>query len=122
VSSEKDLARAAFTGRLISSGRVWAVSSDDGFVGATGLDGSSAQPFWSSRESAERMIALVAQNVPGLAAVEIPLEQFVKGSLSDLAEAGVLIGVDWDTDQKGWVFDARELRTQLRALIHRRLN
>lgn len=121
-TGEKAQALEGFARRVVESRVVWAVSTSDGLLGAQGVDGSSAQPFWSSRERAEEMIALAATPVMGIRIVEIPLDEFVHRSLQGLAEAQVLVGLDWGTDRKGWVFEAETMRTQLRQLIHLRLN
>lgn len=115
-------ALSLFADKLLASRAVWALSNGDGLVAARGLDGSSAQPFWSSRDRAEEMVALAGTENLAYYPVEIPLDEFVRRSLPELVRSGVLVGLDWEADHKGWVFDAKEILAQLKEIIHQRLN
>jgi hypothetical protein len=119
--SEKAQAWAEFVRRAIDARAVWAVSNERGFLGAEGADGSAAQPFWSTRGGANRMVRTV-DPTGSTRVVEIPLAEFVSSSLLALSQAQVLIGVDWANDKKGWVFDAVTMRDELRRLLHLRVN
>jgi hypothetical protein len=117
MARDKKMARDEFVGRMMKARTVWTVRNLDGMMGAEGVDGSSAQPFWSSRDRAERMVEEAAP-AASLSVVEIPLGDFVH-SLGELAAAGVLVGIDWQTDHEGWVCDAKEMHSLVRTLIHR---
>jgi hypothetical protein len=111
-----------FARRAVDARAVWSVSSSDGPLGAKGLDGSEARPFWSSRRRVERMIETSSVPPRDVEVIRIPLDEFVKRSLLELAESHVLVGVDWGTDRRGWVFEAAVVRAALRRLIHVRMN
>jgi hypothetical protein len=125
LRSTGDKARAwdDFATRVVDARAVWSVSSDDGPVGAEGLDGSAAQPYWSSLESARAMVHMSA---PGgrvqVNIVEIPLAEYLGQHLPRLVEQQVLVGIDWGTDQRGWVVDPSAARSALLSLVHQRLN
>lgn len=113
---------AMFADKLMVSRAVWALSNGDGLVAARGVDGSSAQPFWSSRDRAEEMVALAGTENLEYYPVEISLDEFVRRSLPELVRSGVLVGLDWEADKKGWVFEAKDILDQLKEIIRQRLN
>jgi hypothetical protein len=121
ISSEKLRAWEEFARRIVDAGAVWSVTNDNGPLAAQGVDGTAAQPFWSNRRSADRMIEKISVKQPARI-VRISLEEFVSRILVTLADADVLVGVDWAADGRGWVFHAVAIRRELRRLIRLRLN
>src|SRR5262245_58728916 len=89
-----------FARRALDARAVWSVSSSRGPLGATGLDGSKARPFWSSRLRVEQMIETASPVPDDLCVVKIPLQEFVQQALRELAESRVLVGLDWGSDKR----------------------
>jgi hypothetical protein len=119
--AERVAACAVFADRLLAAGRVWAIADQDGPLRAKGVDGSAAQPFWSSRARVERMIER-AQAPDNLKPIEMSLDEFFRGALPALAGDGVLVGIDWEPNESGWVLEADEVRDQIRTVLHARCN
>jgi hypothetical protein len=73
---------------------VWAVRNVGGFPAPKTRTGQRAQPFWSKRTRAQRII----DTVPAYAAfdtVEISLDDWREQWLPDLEHDGLLVGINW---------------------------
>lgn len=70
------------------------------------FENSEVMPFWSSKEEA------AIHNIEEWAdfdIVEIPLDIFVEDWLITLAEDGVLIGINWNSELEGKELEAAEV-------------
>ena len=84
----------AFYREVAASRRVWTVRDAAGYPAPETSQGVRAQPFWSSRERAERVI----KNVPAYRSFSIEetsWEEFRDRWLPDLRRDGMLVGVNW---------------------------
>lgn len=88
-------AHAAAFYRAVALGKaLWTIRDADGFPAPLLPDGRRAQPFWSERSRAERVIA----TVPDYAKFEpheITAAAFVEHWLPGLERDGVLVGINW---------------------------
>jgi hypothetical protein len=85
---------AAFYVEAVQSGRVWTVRDAGGYPAPRTMSGARAQPFWSLRSRAERVVG----NVPAYAGFdveEIALEEFRQGWLPGLQNDGIRVGLNW---------------------------
>ena len=89
---------AAFYREVADSGVVWTIRDEGGFPAPLNLDGKRAQPFWSSRTRAERIIASVPA-YKGFVPVGIELGVFLSRWVAGLTEDSILVGVNWTGDR-----------------------
>jgi hypothetical protein len=89
---------AAFYREVARHRLVWTIRDENGFPAPLNPDGGRAQPFWSSRGRAERIIATVAA-YRGFTPVEIALDVFLERWVPGLARDGILVGVNWTGDR-----------------------
>lgn len=75
-------------------GSVWTIADTGGYPAPRTSSGQRAQPFWSLRSRAERVIATVPAYA-GFAPEEISWSDFRDKWLTELAEEGLLVGVNW---------------------------
>lgn len=106
---------AAFYDEALRTGSVWTVSDDDGCPAPVTSDGTRAQPFWSLRSRAERIVA----NVPayaGLCVDEVPLEEFRARWLPGLQDDGLKVGLNWSGARAtGYDASPRDVQQNLAA-------
>jgi Protein of unknown function (DUF2750) len=106
---------AAFYREVAAAGSVWTIRDAGGYPAPQGTSGARAQPFWSSRSRAERIVA----NVPayaGFEVEEITWSRFRERWAPGLARDGVLVGVNWSGDRAtGYDMSARELVANVEA-------
>jgi hypothetical protein len=84
----------AFYRDVSTTKTVWTVRDEGGFPAPKVVSGRRAQPFWSSRSRAERIIKTVAA-YSGFQPYEIGLEDFLAEWLPSLERDGFLVGVNW---------------------------
>lgn len=84
----------AFYKQVADLGAVWTIRDEGGYPAPVNRDGFRAQPFWSSRSRAEKIIASV-HAYKNFLPVEITLEAFLGRWLPGLEEDGILVGVNW---------------------------
>jgi hypothetical protein len=85
---------AAFYREVAASGRVYTVCDDVGYPQPRGAGGIRAQPFWSSRSRAERIVQNVAAYA-GFEVEEVEWSAFCERWAPGLERDGVLVGVNW---------------------------
>lgn len=84
---------AAFYREVVKSRVIWTIKDAGGYPAPKTSEGR-AQPFWSSRSRAERVIETVAA-YKGFEAVEVPWSEFAARWVPDLAKDGLRVGVNW---------------------------
>lgn len=78
-------------------------------------EGVRAQPFWSSRSRAEKIVGTVPAYA-GFDIVEIPLDTFLDRWLPGLEDDGFRVGVNWSGPRAtGYDIEPRSLRVALDA-------
>ena len=85
---------AAFYRDVARTRRLWTIRDAGGFPAPKNSRGVRAQPFWSTRSRAERII----KNVPayhGFEPVELTWDEFRNQHVPHLAEQGMEVGVNW---------------------------
>jgi hypothetical protein len=85
---------ATFYREVARHGAVWTIRDASGFPAPIGSNGRRAQPFWSSRTRAERIVATVP-DYSSFSVVEISWNDFRDRWIPGLAREGILIGVNW---------------------------
>lgn len=85
---------SAFYREVAEHGRVWTVRDAKGYPAPSNGGGQRAQPFWSSRSRAERVIASVPA-YGGFAPEEIELAVFLDRWVPGLRKDGIFVGVNW---------------------------
>ena len=85
---------AAFFREAVREGSVWTVSDEGGYPAPLTSGGQRAQPFWSLRSRAERILTRVPAYA-GFVPEEITLDVFRQKVLPDLERHGLLVGVNW---------------------------
>ncbi len=104
--------------RAVAKSRVlWSVRDDDGYPAPQTSSGRRAQPFWSSRSRAEKIIAAV----PDYAVFrpdEVSWEAFCHVWVPDLERDGMLVGVNWSGPHAtGFDLEPSEVQRAVEALI-----
>jgi hypothetical protein len=107
----------AFYRELAANRVVWTIRDEQGFPTSTDKSGECAQPFWSSRARAERIV----RNVPayaGFVPFEISWEEFCKKWVPGLTKDGILAGVNWTGKRAtGYDLEAERVRQCVQAMI-----
>ena len=107
----------AFYREVAKSRALWRVRDDDGYPAPKTSSGRRAQPFWSSRSRAEKIIA----TVPAYAIFrpdEVSWEAFCQVWVPDLERDGMLVGVNWSGPHaKGFDLEPSEVQRAVEALI-----
>ena len=85
---------AAFYRDITKAMAVWTIRDDGGYPAPMNASGRRAQPFWSSRARAERVVSKV-DAYRGFSIVEIPWDEFRDRWIPDLERDGFLVGVNW---------------------------
>jgi hypothetical protein len=85
---------AAFYREVALAGAVWTIRDAGGFPAPKDSEGRRAQPFWSSRSRAEKVVATVAA-YSSFSIVEIAWTEFSERWIPGLARDGILVGVNW---------------------------
>ena len=84
---------AAFYREVARQRVVWTIRDASGYP-APGTAEGRAQPFWSSRSRAERVISMV-EAYRGFEPVEIPWAAFCSKWVAGLSRDGIRVGVNW---------------------------
>lgn len=85
---------AAFYDEALREGSVWTIRDGAGYPAPLNPDGERAQPFWSLRSRAERVVAHVPAYA-GFIVEELPLERFRERWLTGLERDGIRVGLNW---------------------------
>jgi hypothetical protein len=94
VTSASAAQASAFYKEVAESGSVWTIRDAAGFPPPKGPGGTRAQPFWSLRSRAERVVATVTAYA-GFEVVELPWLVFKDRWVPGLTRDGVLVGLNW---------------------------
>jgi len=106
---------AAFYAEARREQSVWTIRDQDGFPAPLNSDGKRAQPFWSLRGRAERIIEQVPAYA-GFAVEEIPLGAFRERWLPGMAADGLRVGLNWSGERAtGYDLTANEVERNLTA-------
>jgi Protein of unknown function (DUF2750) len=89
---------AAFYSEVAANRSVWTIRDDAGFPAPATNAGQRAQPFWSSRHRAERVIASVPAYV-AFRVVQIAWEDFRSRWAPALKRDRILVGVNWSGER-----------------------
>lgn len=105
----------AFYREVAASRRLWTIQDKDGFPAPLKGDGERAQPFWSSRSRATRIIQNVSAYA-GFEPVELSWDEFVARWIPDLTEDGIKVGVNWSGPRAtGYDLDPEDVRRNVEA-------
>ena len=85
---------AAFYREVAVNGAVWTICDAGGFPAPKNSEGRRAQPFWSNRSRAEKIVATVPA-YSAFSVVEIAWTEFVERWIPGLARDRILVGVNW---------------------------
>ena len=85
---------AAFYRDVAATRRVWTIRDAGGYPAPKGAGGVRAQPFWSSRSRAERIIRTVPAYA-GFTPEELSWEEFRDRWLPLLERERMAVGVNW---------------------------
>jgi hypothetical protein len=107
---------AAFYREVAANRSVWTIRDDAGFPAPATAARQRAQPFWSSRQRAERVIA----SVPAYATfgvVQIPWDDFLARWAPGLKRDGILVGMNWSGERAtGYDVDSEAVVKNVEAL------
>jgi len=104
-----------FYREVASTGSAWTIRDSAGFPAPKNSDGRRAQPFWSSRSRAERVIATVPAYA-GFSVVEIAWKDLCERWLPGLTKDGILVGVNWTGSRAtGYDIDAADVLANVRG-------
>jgi hypothetical protein len=107
----------AFYREIAASRIAWTIRDSDGYPAPITASGHWAQPFWSTRARAARIVSTVAA-YRGFAVEEVAWEDLRDRHLPDLAKSGLLVGVNWTgTRATGFDVDPAQLRANVEAII-----
>jgi hypothetical protein len=107
----------AFYREVAKSRVVWTVRDDEGYPAPMTSSGQRAQPFWSSRARAERIIATV-EAYSAMRPVEISWDDFCAKWIPGIVRDNQLVGVNWSGPRaKGFDLDPTRLQEAVEALI-----
>lgn len=94
---------------------VWAIRDSAGYPAPLNADGERAQPFWSLRSRAERILTQVPAYA-GFVVEQIPLDVFRERWLSGLETDGIRVGLNWSgTRATGYDIAATDVERNLAA-------
>ncbi|MBT1105687.1 DUF2750 domain-containing protein [Streptomyces sp. Tu10] len=102
---------AAFFRDVSKSRVVWLVRDDSGSPTHLSADGTRSLPFWSTSPRAQRAAKIWGH---GLRVESMPLDIWCDRVLTDAAEDGIAIGVNWSGPRLvGWSFPSKEVLNRL---------
>ena len=107
---------AAFYREVAESGVLWSLEDDVGYPAPMTASGQRAQPFWSSRRRAEKIVKTVAAYA-GFQPFEIGWDEFLSTWVPDMEKDGLLVGVNWSgPTARGYDVTARDCVRNVEAL------
>jgi hypothetical protein len=105
----------AFYREVATVGSVWTIRDAGGFPSPKNSEGRRAQPFWSSRSRAERVVATVPAYA-SFVVVEIRWEDFCERWIPGLTRDGILVGVNWSGARaKGYDIEPDQVLANVRG-------
>lgn len=112
---------AAFYRDVAKNLSVWTVEDAGGYPAPMTSSGQRAQPFWSSKSRAEKIISTV-EAYAGFTPTEISWDEFCRVWVPGLTEDGLLMGVNWSGARAtGYDITALEVQRNVEAVIARSL-
>ncbi|WP_406664506.1 DUF2750 domain-containing protein [Gallaecimonas sp. GXIMD1310] len=89
-----------FVNRIQTTGQLWSLSCDDGWVvcESTEFEDAEVMPFWSDEATASRHCT---EQWADYQVTRISLQDFVELWLPNLLEDDVLVGPDWNDELEG---------------------
>jgi hypothetical protein len=110
---------AAFWQEVVTEGAVWTVRDDAGCPAHLNSQGVRAQPFWSRRSRAERIL----RNVPayrGMTTEKVGLDDWTNRWRPDLRSDGIRVGINWSGQSAtGYDITVDEAVLNLQAALER---
>ncbi|MFS0705999.1 DUF2750 domain-containing protein [Cellulomonas sp. 179-A 9B4 NHS] len=103
----------AFYEEAQREGSVWTIRDGAGYPAPLDADGERAQPFWSLRSRAERIVAQVPAYA-GFVVEEVPLHQFPERWLGGPGRDGIRVGPSW-AGARGTGYDAADVERRFAA-------
>jgi len=105
-----------FYREVARTGVLWTIRDAGGFPAPMNGEGKHAQPFWSSRSRAEKVVATVAA-YKEFAPFEIAWADFVERWVPSLTRDRILAGVNWSGPRAtGYDIEAVQLQKSVEAL------
>lgn len=102
-----------FVKRVREFSQVWGLKTEEGWVlSPTNDEESTVMPFWSDRAYAAEC---ATEEWAEYEATAIPLENFLRYWLPGMAEDGVLVGTNWNSQLIGLEVAPMDLHAELSA-------
>ena len=112
---------ARFVQQAVAVGDIWGLKNAAGWcVGAWMNEGNeehTVMPFWSDRASAKQC---AKDDWSGYVPTVIPLQEFMEEWLPGLAEDGLFVGTNWDTDLAGVELEPMTLGEELAQALRKK--
>ncbi|MDD5037136.1 MAG: DUF2750 domain-containing protein [Methylococcaceae bacterium] len=108
LTSDLDANYQRFIEHIQESGQVWGLQSEDGWVvvDSTEFEETDVMPFWSDETYAkEHCVGEWGSFIP----VAMELDEFIEDWLVGMAEDGILVGPNWNSDLEGLEVEPEEL-------------
>lgn len=103
------------TGNVAKTRVVWTIRDAGGYPAPQTSEGKRAQPFWSSRAGAEKIIETVPAYA-GFEPHEVTWDDFCSRWVPGLARDGLLVGVNWSGKRAtGYDLEPERLREYVEA-------
>lgn len=107
---------AAFYTEVLREGSAWTVRDAGGYPAPLNASGERAQPFWSLRSRAERVVADVPA-YEGFTVEEVPLAVFRERWLPGMGVDGIRVGLNWSGPRAtGYDLTSAEVEQNLGAV------
>lgn len=107
----------AFYREVAKTRAVWTIRDSGGFPAAKTSDGSRAQPFWSSRSRAERIIRTVPA-YSGFEPFEVTWDEFRSVWIPRLQRDGIKVGVNWSGKRAaGFDMEPADVKASVESVI-----
>ncbi|RYY98944.1 MAG: DUF2750 domain-containing protein [Chitinophagaceae bacterium] len=105
-----------FVARIIETGVVWALRSDEGFATSESDEYEDVEvlPFWSEEAAAA---ALARDEWAGFAPEALPLAEFLEKWLPGLHSEDVVVGIDWDEEMTGTEAEPLDIAREIAAAL-----
>jgi uncharacterized protein DUF2750 len=108
---------AAFYKDVAQFRAVWTLRDAGGYPAPKNRRGVRAQPFWSSRSRAEKIVSTVPAYA-GFEVIEVPLDAFIEKWLPGFEQDGLHVGVNWSGPRAtGYDIEPGSVRTSLDAAL-----
>jgi hypothetical protein len=101
-----------FIENIVSSGQVWGVASNSGFVKTTSKEFENVEviPFWSDEQNAA---AVIKNGWEQYSSRSIPLSEFLENWLVGMYNEDILVGTDWNINMTGEEHEPLELAIEI---------